>query len=104
MSLARTMRRAAERRAYAAGHRQMQADGDPGLLISKRQARGTAFDKGWFRGSCNTTACQRPGAEWFNHSTRAYYCEDCAHVLNRVNADAVELFGHPLCIKGQHHG
>lgn len=35
-------------------------------------------DKGKMNGSCNRTACQRPGATWFNTSTRAYYCEPCA--------------------------
>jgi hypothetical protein len=35
-------------------------------------------DKGKIHGSCNVTACQRPGATWFNTSTRAYYCEPCA--------------------------
>jgi len=35
-------------------------------------------DKGKLRGSCNRTACQRPGAAWFNTSTRAYYCQPCA--------------------------
>jgi hypothetical protein len=35
-------------------------------------------DKGKLRGSCNRTACQRPGATWFNTSTRAYYCQPCA--------------------------
>lgn len=35
-------------------------------------------DKGKLRGSCNVTACQRPGAAWFNTSTRAYYCQPCA--------------------------
>jgi hypothetical protein len=34
--------------------------------------------KGQLNGLCNRTACQRPGATWFNTSTRAYYCEDCA--------------------------
>lgn len=35
-------------------------------------------DKGKIGGSCNRTACQAPGATWFNTSTRAYYCEPCA--------------------------
>jgi hypothetical protein len=35
-------------------------------------------DKGKMNGSCNRTACQRPGANWFNTSTRVYYCEPCA--------------------------
>ena len=60
-------------------------------------------DKGHKGGSCNRTACQQPGAYWFNHSTRAYYCTPCARMLNRE----AELFrgsdtylqdlGHELC-------
>lgn len=41
--------------------------------------------KGLYDGNCNRTACQRPirGANWFNLSTRAYYCQSCALMLNR---------------------
>lgn len=35
-------------------------------------------DKGKLNGACNRTDCQRPGATWFNTSTRAYYCVECA--------------------------
>lgn len=62
-------------------------------------------DKGKYGGSCNVTACQLPNsAKWFNHSTRKYYCDECAHWLNtdKFNrADAARLFGHDLCTKGQ---
>ena len=55
-------------------------------------------DKGVKGGSCNRSSCQAPGAVWFNHSTRAYYCPACAADLNRVNRrDAMELYGHDLC-------
>lgn len=57
-------------------------------------------DKGERGGSCNRSACQQPGAIWFNHSTRKYYCEPCAHWLNtdRFNhADAHRIWGHDLC-------
>lgn len=55
-------------------------------------------DKGEKFGSCNRTACQKPGANWFNHSTRKYYCEDCAIDLNFHNADlSIDMFGHYLC-------
>jgi len=40
-------------------------------------------DKGKWNGSCNRSACQRPGATWFNTSTRAYYCEPCARDISR---------------------
>jgi hypothetical protein len=56
--------------------------------------------KGKQGGNCNRTSCQQPNAIYFNHSTRAYYCEDCAHWLNNdiYNAiDAQRLYGHALC-------
>ena len=57
--------------------------------------------KGEKGGLCNRTACQSPhGVIWFNHSTRAYYCGGCAHMLNSdpFNArDAERMYGHELC-------
>ena len=54
--------------------------------------------KGKFKGNCNMTRCQKPGATWFNHSTRKFYCPECAAELNLVNKkDAMEIFGHNLC-------
>lgn len=43
-------------------------------------------DKGRKNGSCNRRACQKSGAVWFNKSTRAYYCGDCAHQINHYAA------------------
>lgn len=40
-------------------------------------------DKGQLNGSCNRTACQAPHALWFNTSTRAYYCAQCADDITR---------------------
>lgn len=56
-------------------------------------------DKGLLGGSCNRRACQRPGALWFNHSTRAHYCRECAHAINRANPDTwtIGITG-PLCV------
>ncbi len=45
--------------------------------------------KGTFNGPCNRTACQKPGATWWNISTRAYYCPSCAHILNRENGEGL---------------
>lgn len=58
--------------------------------------------KGIKGGRCNLTACQTPDepAEWYNHGSRAYYCEGCAKMLNEDpfnKRDAQEMFGHPLC-------
>lgn len=59
-------------------------------------------DKGELDGSCNRTACQKPGAKWFNHSTRKYYCGDCADLINKANfSDAMRLYGHDLCTKAK---
>lgn len=61
-------------------------------------------DKGEYLGSCNRSACLKAGAVWFNHSTRRYYCEDCAHWLNTNDfnrRDALRLWGHDLCTLGE---
>jgi len=53
-------------------------------------------DKGVKGGSCNVTACQEPeSAFYFNKSTRAYYCENCAREINWVGgrANVMELYG-----------
>ena len=38
--------------------------------------------KGKHGGNCNREACQKPGATWYNQSTLAYYCGECAHAIN----------------------
>src|ERR1019366_8749250 len=52
---------------------------------------------------CARTACREPlvaNETYFNRSTRGYYCEACAVMLNRVNReDAQRLYNGPLCIK-----
>ncbi|WP_278366920.1 hypothetical protein [Marinobacter salarius] len=55
-------------------------------------------DKGKRGGRCNVTACQQPGAWYFNKSTRAYYCENCAREINWPGgrADCMELYGVPM--------
>lgn len=58
-------------------------------------------DKGEFGGSCNRSACLKPHATWYNHSTRLYYCRECANLMNAVNrSDAQRLYGHELCTYG----
>lgn len=51
--------------------------------------------KGKFDGNCNRTDCQVPikGANWFNTSTRAYYCRGCAGLINRdaLRFDGVQI-------------
>lgn len=60
-------------------------------------------DKGAEGGSCNRTSCQAPAALWFNHGSRAWYCEDCR---NDIEGDPVNrrewetqwlpVMGHPM--------
>ena len=57
--------------------------------------------KGEYNGICNRTACQQPGATFFNHSTLKFYCPSCAHTINEYNrAEAMTYFGHDLCTEG----
>jgi hypothetical protein len=54
--------------------------------------------KGEWGGECNRTVCKEPLAVWYNHSTRKYYCQRCAGLINDANRkDAQEMFGHELC-------
>ena len=58
-------------------------------------------NKGKKGGRCNLTACQQPGAWYFNKSTRAYYCEDLAMsdtvrvkysiMINKVGSDCEDV-------------
>lgn len=59
--------------------------------------------KGVYGGNCNRVACQKPGAGFYNHSTRKYYCGRCADMINAHNHDdSFRLFGHDLCTEGRH--
>jgi len=55
-------------------------------------------DKGLKNGSCNVTACQEPGAIYFNKSTKKYYCRNCADAINWPGGreDCMALYGVPL--------
>ena len=58
------------------------------------------MEKGIKNGRCNRTACQKPDAVYYNHSTMKYYCKSCADMLNEYNKkEAFELYGHKLCTK-----
>lgn len=64
-------------------------------------------DKGLFGGRCNRGSCLKPGASWFNLSTRAYYCSKCARLLNNDpfnKRDAEALYGGPLCVMHKEKG
>ena len=51
--------------------------------------------KGLKGGNCNVTACQKPDATYYNKSTQAYYCGECATEINWPGgrADTMKLFG-----------
>lgn len=53
--------------------------------------------KGIKNGNCNRTACQKPIASYYNHSTEKWYCADCATLINNANPESYRLFGHALC-------
>ncbi len=53
------------------------------ILKANAKAAKKAALKGKQDGNCNVTACQKPGATWWNTSTRAYYCPHCASEINR---------------------
>lgn len=57
------------------------------VALAHLPTRPIKADKGRKGGSCNRSACQAPGATWFNSSTRAYYCRTCAHMINRANGE-----------------
>lgn len=59
-------------------------------------------NKGDYNGECNRTACSKGSAVYYNHSTRKYYCEKCALLINEYNyADAHRIYGHDLCTLGE---
>ena len=51
--------------------------------------------KGKYLGLCNRSVCLKPGADYWNNGSLAYYCANCAELLNRYNPDWPKQ---PLCI------
>lgn len=63
--------------------------------MTDSSAQGNKGEKGC---ECNRTACNNGNAIYLNHSTRKYYCEECAAIINYYNQpDALRIFGHNLC-------
>jgi len=55
--------------------------------------------KGDYQQECNRTVCKNSHADYYNYSTRKYYCAPCAFLINDANRlDAIRLFGHELCL------
>jgi hypothetical protein len=42
------------------------------------QDNAAALVKGAEGGECNRGVCTTKNARWYNHSTRKWYCRDCA--------------------------
>ena len=58
--------------------------------------------KGNYKCECNRTVCKNNDAEYYNHSTRKYYCEECADIINIANKeDSKRFFGHDICTIGE---
>jgi hypothetical protein len=50
--------------------------------------------KGTEGGTCNRGVCSNTDARWWNTSTRKWYCDDCARLINEhAKGDPV-----PLCV------
>lgn len=60
------------------------------------EARGLGL-KGRYMQLCNRTQCLAPNADWYNRGSYAFYCEDCAHMLNHANRHDEFCKGEPLC-------
>jgi hypothetical protein len=83
-----------------------------GKLVRKEKRAGYRYEplqdvvkeefpknKGQYQGSCNRRACLAPGANWYNRGSYAFYCEDCAFVLNDANRHDDFCKNEPLCYK-----
>jgi len=61
--------------------------------------------KGEFNGKCNITRCETGiPATWYNHSTRLFYCKECAIRLNNDVFNkrySLQNWDHDLCTEGE---
>lgn len=48
--------------------------------------------------ACARSACRAEGANYWNRSTRAWYCAACARAIN--NANRCDTGKHDLCVRG----
>ncbi|MEO3386056.1 hypothetical protein [Mesorhizobium sp. CAU 1741] len=60
-------------------------------------------DKGVEGGSCNRARCQASPANWFNHGSFAWYCDDCRIQIqfDHVNLRGWDRNHRPDCGHGQ---
>lgn len=40
-------------------------------------------NKGHEGGACNRQRCQAEPADWYNHGSYSWYCDDCAHDIGQ---------------------
>lgn len=62
--------------------------------VNAMDADDTAETKGAYLGRCNRNVCLASGANWWNTSTRKYYCVHCARRINNSTR------GLPVCHLG----
>lgn len=74
--------------------------------VQPRRENGCAYpvapedfpeDKGIWDGACNRSACLKYPAKWYNRGSYAFYCEECALMLNDVNKRDSFCRDAPLC-------
>ena len=55
-------------------------------------------NKGHEGGACNRTLCQAEPANWYNHGSYSWYCNDCARAIGRACArdTFARNLGHPM--------
>lgn len=58
---------------------------EPPAWVLENRDPTRAEGKGVKGGLCNMRSCLKPGAYWYNQGSHAYYCEETACELNRVN-------------------
>jgi hypothetical protein len=75
----------------------MASDNEPtGAAPVQREVRTPVAER-----LCNRKVCGQPYARWYNPSTRAFYCERCAKLIDEHNPGLcieyvdVDIFSHP---------
>jgi hypothetical protein len=53
-----------------------------GAQVTKPTVMLVAPRRGDFAGPCARKDCGNTGADWYNRATYAYYCRDCAELIN----------------------
>jgi len=53
--------------------------------------------KGDYDGECNRACCSEEQAHYYNFSTRRWYCERCAMLINDNNLDYLLQYGKKIC-------